>query len=422
MREVPFADLDVDEDIDIPAFLLPHPDEDEEREAPQRAVVLPPSGTGVRRHRRRRQRRDTRRRTLGLVLLAVAVVGALVLAVARPWRSGSPSSKPHPAAASRHVPLPSSAVLVQQDPKGGAASITLLVGNPVSGGGHIVLVPPATMTELPSFGLDGVGKALGLGGPSLLQVTLENLLGVPLPSAVIVGDAQLTGFVQPAGPLNVDVPTQVEQADASGNGNVLWDQGPSTLAPTDVPRFLSVRGQGNDLARLARHQTFWTAWLARVAHDQSVVNGLPPDLARVMRQLAIGGVSFQTLPVEAVDAGSGGDEVYRVRQGDLDQLMGQLLPGVSPERIRVQILNGTGAIEAAPRVTKRLVPAGARVVLSGNADSFAYAQTQIVFYDRSKQQAAERIRQSLGTGRLVLSRQPLDVVDVTVVVGKDFNG
>ena len=422
MREVPFADLDVDEGIDIPAFLLPHPDEDEEREAPQRAVVLPPSGTGVRRHRRRRQRRDTRRRTLGLVLLAVAVVGAVVLAVARPWKSGSPSSKPHPAAASRHVPLPSSAVLVQQDPKGGAASITLLVGNPVSGGGHIVLVPPATMTELPSFGLDGVGKALGLGGPSLLQVTLENLLGVPLPSAVIVGDAQLTGFVQPAGPLNVDVPTQVEQADASGNGNVLWDQGPSTLAPTDVPRFLSVRGQGNDLARLARHQTFWTAWLARVAHDQSVVNGLPPDLARVMRQLAIGSVSFQTLPVEAVDAGSGGDEVYRVRQGDLDQLMGQLLPGVSPERIRVQILNGTGAIEAAPRVTKRLVPAGARVVLSGNADSFAYAQTQIVFYDRSKQQAAERIRQSLGTGRLVLSRQPLDVVDVTVVVGKDFNG
>src|SRR5207237_9417907 len=114
--------------------------------------------------------------------------------------------------------------------------------------------------------------------------------------------------------------------------------------------------------------------------------------------------------------------VYRVRQGDLDQFMGQLLPGVSPSRIRVQVLNGTGAIGASPRVAERLVPVGGRVVLSGNADSFAYAQTQIVFYDRSHQQAAERLRQSLGTGRLVLSRQPLDVVDVTVVVGKDFNG
>jgi len=203
---------------------------------------------------------------------------------------------------------------------------------------------------------------------------------------------------------------------------VLWDQGPTTLAPTDVPRFLSTRGQGYDLSRLARHQTFWTAWLAKVAHDPSVANGLPPDLARVMRQLATGTVSYRTLPVQALDAGSGGDEVYQVRQADLDQLMGQLLPGVSPQRIRVQILNGTGAIEASPRVAKRVVPAGARVVLSGNANSFAYAQTQIVFYDRSQQQAAERIRQALGTGRLVLSRQPLDVVDVTVIIGRDFTG
>jgi len=45
-----------------------------------------------------------------------------------------------------------------------------------------------------------------------------------------------------------------------------------------------------------------------------------------------------------------------------------------------------------------------------------------VFYDRSQQQAAERMRQALGTGRIVLSRQPIGVVDVTVVVGKDFNG
>jgi anionic cell wall polymer biosynthesis LytR-Cps2A-Psr (LCP) family protein len=311
---------------------------------------------------------------------------------------------------------------VQQAPDGSAASITLLVANPSSGGGHIVLVPPATMTEVPSFGLDGAGKSLGEGGPSLLQVTLENLLGVPLPQAVVVGDAQLTGFVQAAGPLDVDVPARVEQVDDRGAVNVLWEQGPSTLSPADVPSFLSARGDGNDLARLARHQTFWMAWLARVAKDPSVAANLPPDLARVVRQLAAGNVNYQTLPVEAVDAGSGGAEVYRVREGDLDQLMGQLLPGVSPQRIRVQVLNGTGAIGASPRVTKKLVPAGARVVLSGNADSFAYAQTQIVFYDRSQQQAAERVRQALGTGRLVLSRQPLDVVDVTVVIGKDFNG
>src|SRR5207248_11432519 len=136
-------------------------------------------------------RRDSQRRTLGLILLAVSVIAALVLAFAHPWRGSSPAAKRHPAAATRAAPLRSSAVLVQQDAQGGAASITLLVANPSGGGGHVVFVPPETMTEIPSFGLDGVGKALSLGGPSLLQVTLENLLGVPLPPAVLVGDAQV---------------------------------------------------------------------------------------------------------------------------------------------------------------------------------------------------------------------------------------
>src|SRR5205823_4379899 len=208
---------------------------------------------------------------------------------------------------------------VQQDAQGGAVSVTLLVANPSSGGGHVVFVPPGTMTEIPAFGLDGVGKALSLGGPSLLQVTLENLLGVPLRPAAVVGDAQLTGFAQAVGPLDVDVPTRVEQTDAAGNVNVLWNAGPGTLAPADVPRFLTARGEGNDLVRLARHQTFWTAWLAKVARDPSVAAGLPADLARVVRQLAAGSVNYQILPVEAVDGGSGADEVYRVRQGDLDQ-------------------------------------------------------------------------------------------------------
>jgi hypothetical protein len=419
MREVPFADLDVDE-LDIPAFLLPEPEDDED--APEPAVVLPPSGTGIRRDKRHQRRRDSRRRTTGFVLLAIAAVAAILLVLLHPWRSGSTAAQHHQAVVSRSAPLPSSVVLVQQDAQGGTVSITLLVANAATGGGHVVFVPPATMTEIPSFGLDGVGKALSLGGPSLLQTTLENLLGVPLRPALVVGDSQLTSYVQPAGPLDVDVPTRVEQVDAGGNVNVLWDAGPSTVSPGDVPRFLSARGDANDLSRLARHQTFWTAWLAKISHDPSLAAGLPPDLARVVRPLAAGTVSYQTLPVKAVDAGSGGDEVYQVSQADLDQLMGQLLPGVSPGRIRVQVLNGTGGIGATRSVTARLVPAGARVVLSGNADSFAYAQTQIVFYDRSQQQAAEHVRQALGTGRLVLSRQPLDVVDVTVVIGRDFNG
>src|SRR5438552_3637247 len=80
-----------------------------------------------------------------------------------------------------------------------------------------------------------VGRGLALGGAPLFQVTLENLVGVPLPGITIVKDAQLTSFVQAAGPLAVEVPDRVEQTDGRGNVNILWEQGPATVAPADVP-------------------------------------------------------------------------------------------------------------------------------------------------------------------------------------------
>jgi hypothetical protein len=419
MREVPFADPDVDEP---PAFI----DDDRPADAApdDHALVLPPAGTGIRADRRRRQRRQALRQNTTAVIGAVLVVAIVVaLVILRPWQGGGGGDSEQAGPANLPAKLPSSAVLVQQDAQRGAGSITILVVDPSGEGGRVVFVPPATMSEVPSFGLDGVGKALSLGGPSLLQVTLENLIGVGLPPAVIVNDPTMSTMFQPAGALDVNVPTRVEQSDARGAVTVLWDTGQATITPQDAPRFLGVRGQGNDLSRLARHQFFWTAFLDRVARDQAATSALPPDLAKVVKPLALGDVSYEILPVQALDAGSGAGEVYRVRQADLDQLVSQLLPGTTPGgRLRVQVLNGTGVIGASPRVTQRLIPAGGRVVLSGNADSFAYAQTQIVFYDRSRQQAAARIRQALGTGRLVLSRQPLGVVDVTVVVGKDFNG
>ena len=59
-------------------------------------------------------------------------------------------------------------------------------------------------------------------------------------------------------------------------------------------------------------------------------------------------------------------------------------------------------------------------MFTDNADNFAHQTSEVVFYDRRQQAAAERVRAALGVGRLVFSRIPNDVVDVTVVVGRDF--
>src|ERR1051325_11191307 len=119
MREVPFADPDVDE---RPGFL--DDDLDEEVPAPpardDHALVLPPMGSGVRAQRRRDRRLYTWRPNGRLITIAV-VVFALVLALLliRPWKGGGGDTKK---AAPAPVPatLPSSALLVQQDAQGGA--------------------------------------------------------------------------------------------------------------------------------------------------------------------------------------------------------------------------------------------------------------------------------------------------------------
>ena len=65
-------------------------------------------------------------------------------------------------------------------------------------------------------------------------------------------------------------------------------------------------------------------------------------------------------------------------------------------------------------------PLRARVLFTDNADNFTHPVSEVVFYDRRQQSAAERVRAALGVGRLVFSRVANNVVDVTVVVGRDF--
>jgi polyisoprenyl-teichoic acid--peptidoglycan teichoic acid transferase len=90
--------------------------------------------------------------------------------------------------------------------------------------------------------------------------------------------------------------------------------------------------------------------------------------------------------------------------------------------VRVQILNGNGAPGIGEQVASELVGEGFRVVLSGNADRLDYAETLIVIYESTPeaQESAERVRDLLGVGEVQVSVQPQGIVDLTIVVGKDF--
>jgi hypothetical protein len=60
------------------------------------------------------------------------------------------------------------------------------------------------------------------------------------------------------------------------------------------------------------------------------------------------------------------------------------------------------------------------VALVGNAGSSGFAHTQIVYYRPSDQALAAQAAAALGVGQLVLDSHPIGVVDITVIVGKDY--
>jgi hypothetical protein len=198
---------------------------------------------------------------------------------------------------------------------------------------------------------------------------------------------------------------------------VVVPAGNQTLTPEDAETFLAATGSGTSLDRLVRHQAFWSAYLA-AAGDGKPPAALAP-VARAVRALSGEDVDHTVLPVEAVSGAQGDEELYQVQDKPMGQLS-QRLFGISPDRIRVQVLNGVGQPGVAQEVQPLLVDSGGRVTLSGNADRFDYATTQIVYYDDDRLADARAIQKALGVGEVVKSLTGLDVVDVTVVVGKDF--
>ena len=384
-------------------------------------IPLPETRRGGRAERRRQRRRRRRMRNVGIAaLVALVVVTAAVVVQPGSDDGGRDTVAGGGSAPPATVPA---VLLAQQDASSRASSVTVLAPG-VGAGGTLLLIPPGTMTEVVSLGLEPVSRSLELGGPGRLEATVENLLGADLGETVLVDDAALSALLTPVGPLTVEVPERVEEVEPSGRVRVLYDAGPVAVAPADAGTFLATKGRGNDLSRLARHQAFFDAWLAAVRARPDAAPTNPPALARAFDALAGGGVRTRVLPVEAFGTAAVEGELYRVRTEEMERMVAEAFPAsIRPggaERPRVQILNGTGAVGLADAVRAKL-GAGFDVRLTGNAASFDRPKTEVVFYDRDEQEMAERVRQALGVGDLVFSRNALDVVDVTIIVGKDFS-
>ena len=408
----------------------------------RRRTQDPPVERGHRRAALRRRRR--RRRALG-VLAAAGIVVVGFLGWGRMGDDGagdSPgdgSSSPTEAATDPVVNM-----LVfgtrEDSPDAPAVWMTLFSYDRDSERGAVVYIPAHTAAEIPGRGLEGVGAALPSGGVPLLLVSAQNLLGIDIDRYLELSDADARVLFEATGPVTVDVPDEVRVPAGRKQERLIFTEGEQRLDSTFSQRLLYTLGVGGDDAELgSRHLAFWHGFFREFADDpedlQAAFEEAGPALAetdaaaevlasisRSLAELPSDERIVASLPVEAESVGEA--ELYRADAAAIADFLDDTIGtgGDAEDEVRVQILNGNGVPGIGQEVAELLVGNGFRVILSGNAPRLNYRRTLIIAYDSSPegQAIAADARELLGVGEVQVSAQDQGIVDLTIVVGKDF--
>lgn len=123
----------------------------------------------------------------------------------------------------------------------------------------------------------------------------------------------------------------------------------------------------------------------------------------------IASASFANL-MEQVDAGE-----RPLLEGQVDT------SGVDPSKVKVEVRNGSGIDGGASAIAQILESAGYVVDETGNADSYVYGETLVVYKKDAMKAAAESVVSTLGTGRAIAANGFYSFsTDVLVILGGDW--
>jgi hypothetical protein len=308
-----------------------------------------------------------------VALLALAAATGLVFQVQR-W--GSSADAPS---------LERSSVLfVVRLPTGPLLAVVAAGGE--RAGAAVTVAPSVTLT-VPGQGQGtGADAALLPGPPAVTAVS--NLLGVWVPHYAITDGARLAARIDREGGL----PLFGERVTGRGVLSAL-------AAPGRLANWREV------VRALLGASDPWRA------ADFTDTDGAP-TVERLLS--AAGQIEVTPLPTRRVPGGL--LEIDDDAAATALEPFGRRVPAPVP----AIVLNGSGLPGVGQEAAERLIPAGFRVVSSGNASAFDHEETLVVANGADEQALAERARAALGLGRVSVAGVPSGLASVTIVLGKDF--
>jgi hypothetical protein len=363
--------------------------------------VSPGGGDGVRPSRFKRAALERRRRAAeAAVTTALLVLGLIVAAVQLHGRSDASGAVPTSGATGAGATRPAN--LLALSITGSPNALLAVVGSGGDPAPAAIVLSPGMTIVAPGQGETTTEGIQQLNGDAM-RVAVSNGLGA-WTSRFGVTDLRRVGVaIDRSGGLSVDLP------DVYSAGSQVLGPGETTMSGPQVTGYLS---SGADDAGI-RWMVTLQALLAAGAVLQPADFLESDDAAGAIAILNDAtGAEVEIGPTQPVGAAS------IAEQPAFDELVHDRFGTPAPVPTLVQNGNGTPGI--GDSVATKIVPAGFRIVVSKNADSFAHATTEVIASGADHEQEAARARAALGVGSVEVSQVPSGLADVTIIVGKDF--
>jgi hypothetical protein len=360
----------------------------------------PGGPVSVSRAARSAHRRRTRKALVLVVVLAVAGGGWWAFgrsgACACPVQaSSSPSSSVSPSG---------SAHLLALTIAGGPAPHMAVLGTGPGGTRPAAVpIPGALSIVVPGQGETPALGVAALPGPSI-QVALSNVVGAWVQDYAVLDLAHASALADRLGGISIDLPAP----EATSAGVV----GPGTVKVTgaQLGGLLSMKGGDAD----GRWQVVLAGLLAAAP---TLRRGDLTSLSSLdgVQQVLSATADAEVLPMPTRSAF--GASVL-AQQPQFDALLASTWRTQAPTPVIVQ--NGNGAPGVGEAIARLIIPAGFRVVISENAQSFDIPATDIIANGMANVDLARKVKKAMKVGLVEASRVPSGIGDITIVVGKDF--
>lgn len=310
---------------------------------------------------------------------------------------------------------------------------------------------PANLRVSRDNSVTSLSALMNSQGEAFVVRTVASLMGIDIAHFLYIDREGFISVVDQMGGIEVTIEESVDDPRAGSDYIAAGDQTLTGAQATTFLRAINYRsGMETTFAYQRRFAVSFAAKFFASENGFSVsatIDGLATHLttdwdARQLQAVteALKGISADSIYTAQIDgydtpiSAQNATRVFVPSTSDIASLMAAVDEGKDPsyreqkptvevdkEAFEITVRNGSGMTGGATMLADILTNAGFVVAETGNADSYVYTETLVIYLDAAHEKDAEAVAQALGTGRVIngINGYTFDT-EILVVLGADW--